>query len=178
MHKYEIGALYNPARTAWPESPQYNFRGGQHELTLSYRNPTEEEIASVQSGQARFAFAIEQGVIFFLYRFEPAVQWGDAPFSIHLVPKAERVIPEALPSAESRALLQIFLVDAATGILRAMRTVSLSHDFTRKLHKAITEQSTQPFSSTAHDAAIAATYARFKTKALLGRAIEQTRGGE
>lgn len=73
MHRYKVGQLYNPARSRWEELPEYNFRNGQHELLLFFRSPSRAEIESVKTGQARFAFTVERGVIFFLYEFATAV---------------------------------------------------------------------------------------------------------
>jgi hypothetical protein len=177
IRTYEIGELYNPKVTKWPELPEYNYRGGQHELLLFFRNPTDAEIAAVQKGGAEFAFAIEKSVIFFLYRFEP-IPWGDAAFTVHLVPDADRRIPEAEPTAQSRAILRILLVDAATGILKAMRVVSFSPDFTRQLHKAIRQQAATPFEGEeTHRTGVKEVYARFDTSSLLNRAAARCKGG-
>lgn len=73
MHRYKVGQLYNPARSRWEELPEDNFRNGQHELLLFFRSPSRAEIESVKTGQARFAFTVERGVIFFLYEFATAV---------------------------------------------------------------------------------------------------------
>lgn len=178
MHAYSVGQAYNPKIASWPESAEYNFRAGQHELLLFFNRPNEEEIASVKSGLAHFAFAAEAGAIILLYRFEPAIPWGDAAFTIHLLPEAERQLPGELATPETRAILNTVLIDASDGIIRAMRTVTLSPDFTRKLHRAITDQAAAEWpGEAAYRGQIEAVYQRLATAQLLKRAIAQTKGG-
>ena len=176
-HLYQVGQLYHPDRTRWPERPEYNFRGGQHELKLFLNRPTAEEIASVTSGHAHFAFDVEGDAIFFLYRFEPAIPWGDSTFSLHLVPEVERVVPEPDDNPEARALITTLLIDAETGILKVIRALSFSPDFTRRLHAAIREQAAQPFNAQHHERNAAAVMARLQTTDLLKRAVAKCRGG-
>ena len=68
----------------------------------------------MRAGNAEFALLIYGLAIFFLYRFEKAIAWSDAPYSWHLVPADERQLPETPESAETRALLSVVLVDART----------------------------------------------------------------
>lgn len=177
MHILKVGELYNPNVTRWPEMPEYNCRAGQHELLLPFASPSEEEVASVQSGHAHFAFCEESVAIILLYRFEPDVPWGDAAFNIHLVPPDERQLPPLPEATNERALITTLLVDAKTGILRAMRGLTLSPDFTRKLHQAIHRQRAVPFHEATYRAGVQRVYERFQTKDLLKRAVASCRGG-
>lgn len=177
MYSYEVGQLYHPDRTTWGETPQYNYRGGGHELVLFYGSPTSREIRDVRRGLAQFAFAVEEGVIFFLYRFGEQ-PWSDAPYSIHLVPEAERTVPPPEATSETRALLNVHLVDADTGLIRANRTLSLSPEFTRGLNASIREQAARPFGVSAHERAIRRVYARYPTtRELLDACGHRTVGG-
>lgn len=70
------------------------------------------------------------------------------------------------------ALLTTILVSAEDGIIRALREVSLGHNFSQALFDAIRTQAEQPFDASRHDQAIAAVYQRYpSTQALLKQAI-------
>lgn len=174
-----VGSAYLPGRTRYPEAVQYLYRAGGHELLFWLRSPTRDEVESIRRGQAWFALYVEQPLIVLLYRFDSAIDWSDAPFSIHLVPPDQRALPAALGEAEeSRALLQIVLVDADTGIVRALRQLTWSPAFTAVVHAAIREQAAKPWDVAAYDRALAALYQRFPTsEALLRAAVARTEGG-
>jgi hypothetical protein len=178
MHLYKVGELYNPNRTKWPETPQYNFRNGQHELLIFLNSPTPSEVESVKKGEAHFAFAFEGEIIFLMYKFDPEVPWSDCSFTIHLLPEPEQILPGAEATAQTRAIVSVILIDAATGVIKVMRQMTFSPDFTRKLHKAIREQASQPFDGARYGRAVNSLMAKFKTGDLLKRAVATTRGGE
>jgi hypothetical protein len=159
MHTYEVGKLYTE-RANWPELAQYNYRGGEHELVLFLNRPTSDEIQSVRRGRAEFALFVKHSLIILLYRFDPALPWSDAPYSIHLVPPEQRTVP-ARTSAGQMALLHIVLVDASSGITRALRVISMPPDFTQVLHKAIQEQAKLPFTRSAYNGELEALYQRY-----------------
>src|SRR5262249_790742 len=112
LHAYEVGALYNPARTSWPEAVQYNYRPGSPALLLFWRQPGAREVRAVKSGTASFALTTVGPVLFLLYRFGD-MAWSDQPFSIHLVPEGERGVPPPTGTSEAHAVLTVILVDAA-----------------------------------------------------------------
>ncbi|GIW06340.1 MAG: hypothetical protein KatS3mg060_1145 [Dehalococcoidia bacterium] len=178
-HLLQVGAPYLPGRTRYPEAVQYTYRAGGHELLLWLSSPSPREVESIQRGRASFALSIEPPLIVLLYRFAPAITWSDAPFSIHLVPPAQRVLPPPLGQAEeSRALLQVILVDADTGIVRALRQLTWSPAFTAAIHAAIAAQATMTWDAQAYDAALRQLYQRYPTsEALLSTATARTEGG-
>lgn len=139
MHKYEVGQPYIKGKTRWEETADYNYRGGEHELRLFFKDPSPEEVQSIRLGLSRFALAVTGPVIWLAFKFGD-LPWSDASFSIHLVPEAERQAPPQLNREQQRALLNVILVDAATGIVQGMRAVSFSPAFSNALHKAIRAQ--------------------------------------
>lgn len=178
MHKYEVGQLYIPGVTHYPEVTEYNFRGGQHELLMRLKSPSPREIKHIRQWPCEFALAQAGGVLFFLYRFGEAIQWSDAPFDWWRVPESERQAPPIMESPQQRAILNITLIDASTGIIHALRTVSLSHEFTVALHQAIqTQIDAGPVAG--HEQRVAGAYRVFPTTAdLLKVAGIRTAGGE
>lgn len=176
MHVYEVGKPYIPGRTQWPEIGEYNFRGGEHELRLFFSQPSAQEIANVARGRAEFGLFVEDEQIIFLYRFGHG-EWSDAPFSIHRVPASERVLPQPL-SGEQRMALNVMLVSADDGIVRALRFVSFSPEFSQRLHAALQAQAALPFDQAAYDANLARIYELNTSPGLAGRAVVRCRGGE
>ncbi len=166
MHAYSVGSMFVRNRRNWPECAQYNYRGGQHELVVFFASPSPAEVEAVRAGESEFGVLVDGAPLFLLYRFGAqgaGVPWSDAPYSIHLLPEVERVLPPAELAPEARALLHIVLVDSLSGIVRVLRAVSLSRDVTKALHSAIREQAAAPWSPAAYDADLRAAYDRYST---------------
>jgi hypothetical protein len=74
-------------------------------------------------------------------------------------------------------MVTIILVDASTGLVRALRGVSYSPEFTRAIHGAIAVQAASPFDSAAHER-WAAGLLRHTTDRLWDRTAIRCRGGD
>lgn len=173
-HRYAVGEPYIPGRTRWPELAEYNYRQGTHELRLFLRRLSTDDVQAVRTGSAAFALVEERPVVLLLYRFGRRVPWSDAPFSLHLVPEEQRSLPPPL-SGEQRATLQVVLVDADTGLIRALRLLSFTPAFSRALHGAIMRQAESSFDPAVFDATLASLYAQYPTtEALLPHAIARS----
>lgn len=175
MSTYQVGSLYHPDRTHWPEVAQYNYRGGEHELTIFLERPRTKELEAARVGAADFALIASPPVLLLCYRFGDGLPWSDAPYSWHLVPDAERTLPPE-PELAERALLHVVVVDAATGIIRVLRALTLAPEFSRALHRAIRAQSRIPWSSHAFDRELSLLQ-RSTSAELAGRADVRCRGG-
>jgi hypothetical protein len=180
----QVGKPLVPGRTAWAEQADFNYYDAGAELRLFFRAPTAAEAAAVRAGPCDFALVPSGDVLFLLYRFGRAgavVPWSDAPFSWHLVPEGRRRLPPA-PGAlgpETRALLRVILTDAATGLVRVLRAVSLAPDFTRALCAAVAAQAAAPwYGPAAYDHQLAEAYRRWpSSEALLAAAVARCAGG-
>ncbi len=171
----EVGKPYIPGRTSIDPRAEYNFRAGQHQLLLCFSELTEDDTTAVRAGDAEFGLLIYGMVIFLLYRFHAVIDWCDAPYSWHLLPADERQLPETLMTAETRALLSVVLVDADHNIVRALRAVTLSPEFSQALHTAITEQAEERWDRKEFDAHLHSAYQFFSTtEQMLSRAIART----
>jgi hypothetical protein len=174
-----VGALYAPTRTRWEEGGEYNFMGGMHELRLFWPRLNRRTVDAVRTGQADFALVVSPPVLFLLYQIEGAAAWSDAPYSWHLVPADRRVLPSPVgETEEARDLLQIVLVDAETGIVRALRVVSWSPSFTIAIRLAIAAQAERPWDPSAYHRRLSEIYAAAPTtEHLLRAATARTVGG-
>lgn len=179
MHLYEVGKPYSPTRTQWEEGTEYNYRGerrGVHEIRLFFRHPKPIEVQSVKQGEATFGLVVQENLIVLVFKFG-AIPWSDAPYSWHMVPERERHLPPELRPGE-RETLTVFLIDADTGILLAIRQVSFSPEFTRALHQAIRAQAGRPFDQVIYDRQLRALQARYQSKDLYKIAIVRCKGGD
>lgn len=188
MPESRVGALYHPNVKHWQEAVEYNFRGGLHELCLFFRHPQPQEVQSVERGRKEFALVVDGDVIVFLFRFhgtqgnQRGIPWSDCPYTWHkLRPEDQQVLPldPTDMTSETRAAMQIFLVDADTGILLAMRPlITLSHEFTVRLHQAILDQIKRPFDKVTYDRQVRALQAHYQeSKDMLKIAIARCEGG-
>ena len=175
----QVGKPYIVGRENWPEGVEYNYRSGCHELRMFFAESSKEEVRAIRHGECEFGLVVEGPVIFFLYRFGSAVRWSDAPYSWHLVPGSERTLPEE-EGPETRAVLQVVLVEAGSGRVLVLRAVSFSPAFTLALHDAIRRQASSPWpGDAAYKAELAGAYGRYPGSAVLMRvAVARTRGGE
>lgn len=185
MHVYAVGQPYTNRRT-WPELAQYNYRAGEYELVLFLKHPNVNEVQAVQNGPFEMRLYAKGRLIVLAYRFGDAIPWSDAPYSIHLVPPEQRILPpEPMPGTRDSlrtisvegadgiirtlrlsmpdaagALLHIVLVDAADGIIRALRAISMPPEFTSALYAAINAQYQTPFTRADYNGDLENLYAR------------------
>ncbi len=177
MRTIEVGKLFDPRLTRWPDGvSEYNYRSGHHRLIIPLARPTPDEVEAVRFGAAKFAFTVIGPVIVFQYRFGTALSWSDALYTWHKVPVEERVEPAVL-TGEQRVPLQVFLVDAATGIVQAIRILTLSPTFSRRLHEAIRRQAAEPFPAD-YDAQARRVLATYTSRQLRDRALASCNGGD
>jgi len=156
----KVGALYRAGRRSWPERGQYMLREDGHELALFFASPSGREADVVSRGDVELGVLVRGAVIFFLYRFGAAgeIDWSDAPFSIHRVPAEERVDPGRIGAL---ARLTVALVDATSGLVRALRRLSLPPAFSGALQAALVAQAKASYDPGVYSADLNAAYDRF-----------------
>lgn len=175
MYAIQVGKPLNPNTLSWPSMPEYNFIDGSHELIISYPNPRPQEIEAVWEATAHFAFTVIGDIIVFQFRFGAALPWSDCGYNWHRVPEEARTLPD-LPEPGERAMLAVIFIDANTGIVKALRALTFSHTFTKRLHQAIRDQAARPFPD---DYALQAEmlFVNYSTKQLRQRALASCTGG-
>ena len=184
IYTYTVGQLYNPKRRHWPEASQLYWRDGAHELVLFLASPSPEEVQDIRDGRLELALLPYRSALFLLYQFG-RMPWSDVPYNIHLVERVmgPQVLPSRLDSPDDetyRAWLHVVLVDAVTGIVQALRAVSMSPAFTRRLHQEIRAQREVEWPGHfQHDLAIQTMYEHFPTsQGMLVEAVARCVGGE
>lgn len=136
-----VGEPYVPEIKKWAEGIEYNWRGGQHEIVVRYRNWSKQELDAWKTGKIRLAVYIQQPVIVMLTK--PRTHgWSDSPYNYHAVPKQEQQLPpeiKTLPPNQTQAI-QFILVEATNGLVKGLRMVGPPRHFMSALHEAIREQ--------------------------------------
>lgn len=179
MHIVAIGKPLFEGRTELPEAIEYNYQSGDHTLLLSMKNLHPKEIEAVRCSEAEFGLYCENGIVFLLYRFGEILPWSDSAFSWWNVAEEDRRIPAPQENPAERVLLKIILVEAATGIVKAIRVTTFSPEFTEKLHDAIRQQATgEEFSRAEFVSRSLAVYEKQTPFELAANSIVKTKGGE
>lgn len=140
MASFEIGKPYPNITPPASESGQFLVTSDSLELRLLYRNATPSEVHAIQHGTAAFALAYHEELIWFLYRFHPAIAWSEAPFSQHLVREQHRGIPQP-QTGDKHYLLNVVLADADTAVILAIRQITLTSEMSQTLHNMYNQQS-------------------------------------
>lgn len=178
----QIVALGKPlfaGRDELPEAIEYNYQAGDQTLLIAMKNLHPNEIRAVREEPAEFGLYCEDGIIFLLYRFGEILPWSDSAFSWWNVAEEDRRIPEPRKDPAERILLKIILVEAATGIVKAIRVTTFSPEFTERLHRAIRAQAAGAELSREEFVARSLAIYEKKTPAdFAARSILKTKGGD
>lgn len=165
-----IGEPWSPEHQRYDEGVRYLYHNGAHDLTLFWSQPSSAEINGLRDQPVTVGLYSHGPAAFLLYKIDDVCEWSDAAFNVHLLPEAERELPNE-PTGE-RARLIITLVDADDGIIKGRRLVSLDKVMTQALRHAMAEQAGAPFVRPLFDIAVQETHARFPDTDAMAQAAE------
>jgi len=156
LRHLEVGQLFEPGRTHYDEGAKFEFTQGGPVLFIMFERPTEKEVEAVRVGKFIMKFYEHDNIIFMLFKFE-GVPWIDTPYNINLSPPFEFE-----PMGETQGFgLQIYLIDAATGILKVIRYIGLGHEFSVRLRDAMEKQKVIPFNMGTYNFKVNDAYKRY-----------------
>lgn len=176
MYIIEVGKPYSAIRSSWAEGVEYNFTKEGHQLRI-FMNFNSKGIKVVKEGGIKFALAVEGDILLFMFEIGGLFDWSDCPYSIQMVKEELRLEAPELGENE-RAILQIVLVEAKSGILKAIREVTFSHDFSVKLHEAINKQIGKPITRASYNEQVKRIQTQIPIEILLSRTIARCKGGD
>jgi len=166
-----------------PEMAFYEWRG-QHILTIAYAGITDKELRAFQSSDVEFALHVEWPVATLLYRFGVDLPWSETSFNVlagGAISTEDLASLQTRPGCvgDQRRLMSLILVDAPTGIVRALRVCTLSPVFSAELDLVLDGQvALGPVSDERFAAAVKSLHERFpNTHALLAETHARTIGG-
>jgi hypothetical protein len=170
MTTRQIGEVYSAGHTEYSEATQYCYYDGAHDLVLFWANPSAQEVRGFNGQPVEFALYVQQPVLFLLYRITDVCEWSDVAYNIHQLRAEEQEVPTETPGDYAR--VQMTLVDAGTGIIRAKRIVRMGREMTQAMRQTLQQQAQIPFSRFDYEALVQQTYARYPdSDAMLKNAV-------
>ena len=171
MAEYQVGRPYNPA---WRSVPQglhvMNLSAERLEVLVSFSGLSDAEVAAWRTSPLEVGLATHEELVVVLVRCEGSNGWMDAPFDIRLLPDTERT-----PPSIGQTAVNWFLVEAETGVIRAISYATLTRTFMGELSSRLEAQLRAPFDQARYGRLVDAYQARFQPEALARRAwvVEQ-----
>jgi hypothetical protein len=166
----QVGEVYSPDHARYDEGARYTYTGGAHELVLFWSGPTPAEVDGFRMQPMEFGLFTHGPAAFLLYKIKDVCEWSDVAFNLHMVPEAQRELPNEEPG--DRARFRMVLVDAEDGVIRAKRIVSLDKVMTQAVRHVMTEQLSAPFNRVIYEAAVQEVYGRYADSEALSNVAE------
>ena len=136
MIKYEVNQVY-----PFPH-PQPGLEISLSEINTAFfdvknylHNPTPEEIKDWRRGNLKYGFYFENNIVFFLLQLETM----SLDVSINILKVKTEEQREAWLNEEGK-VINIFLIDAATNILKGMRMFSIPMELAERLKDTLETQ--------------------------------------
>jgi len=173
VYEIAVGKPYNPAVRTWPETPLLRVTPKGVELVLFFNNPTSKEVNEIRNGVPQFAWVDLGQVAFLCFRFG-TLSWADCPFHVCRQPADERGMPPGEASDGGHLLTTTVLVNAADGIVRALRAITWPPEFADAVRQTVRRQLDTPpeVAEAAYDRAVDEAYARYPdTDSMLEHAV-------
>lgn len=159
MYLLKVGELFIAGVTHYQEGIKFNFDDSGAFLMYLFSSPTDKEISCIRKGDYSFKVCEFPNVMFFLSKFG-SMNWEDAPYSPHL---SKSFTFQTLTEGMGYGLT-VVLVDAATGVLKGMRTIGLPTKFSLQLKASIERYLQQAFDNSTYLGAIDVAYAKYSVE--------------
>jgi len=135
-------------------------------LFALFDKPTEHEISQYRPNvpfQAQICML--GGIIFMLFKFGD-LPWFNAPYHGSLS-KTLTIEPNMLIGSDDGLPLSIIMADASNGVVKELRIIKLSNEFSRALLEKVKIQIETPLSLQECDDVVDSIYAKYTTRDLL-----------
>ena len=130
MEKIAVGKPYSG--TYRQEGIKFTYNRGFN-LNIFLKNLSTEEIMDIKKGEYNFGITMIDGVMYFTCSFGESINISDAPFHFGLYPEDRaKDLPTVIAEGQGLAL-NITAVDSCSGIVKALRLIGLSTEFSREL---------------------------------------------
>lgn len=129
----EVGKPYLPGRSNFPEGIEFGWGSthGRAELRFFWPDLTEDEVTAFASGDIELGIYYELPVLLLLYRIDGATDWSDLAYTPHGLPQGLPDFPE--PDECPGLGLRLVLINADSGMVKVLRDMALSAEFSRTL---------------------------------------------
>lgn len=162
MQKYEAGKLFKPGKTHYQEGIKFDFNQSGGALYIMYDRPTPKEIEEIRRGKLQLGILEKSDIIFLLFKFG-SLNWMDTPYSCHL---SEPYVFDEVEEGTGYGMT-VFLIDAATGILKVIRQIGWPSRMSRLFTSYVIEQQNKPFDRAIYDRVLNNIYNNYTTDSLV-----------
>lgn len=163
MIKYEVGQPF-PFPSPGGEVTISELTTTFFDVKTYFSDPTPEEIRDWRKGKLKYGLYIQDHIPFFIIAFE---NW-DLDVSINILKIKNDEDVDKWLNAEGN-LINLYLVDARTNILKAMRTMSVHMDFSEGIKDVLELQSKNYDSWQEIDRKIMEVQNTLPTKSMIGK---------
>lgn len=147
MRTFVVGQRFDERHQSLIEGLQVvGFENGEILMLLALSGLTNRELKEFKSRSLEAAVISEEELIVFLLRMNGIADYADAPFSIRRLPPEEQVLP---PSDTLR--LNLFLVEASTGIVKGIRLFSFGTSLASRVADLVQRQLDSDYSDERHE---------------------------
>lgn len=177
MAVYRVGHPYRAGVGQWPEAAQLRVTPASAELALFWARPEPGESAAVSAGAAQFAWVDVERIAVLLARFGgDEAAWVDCPYH----PAQDPQVRPPVVAAGQPLLVHVVLVDAGTGVVAALRTLTWPPGFAHRVAQTVNRLLAVPAAPGAIDAVLDALYTRYPhtDDLLLAHDVARCVGGE
>lgn len=164
MQVLKVGELFKEGTTRYKEGCKFDMTDSGGNLTIFYNSPTIEEIEDISKGKVQYGYYKESNVIFMLFKFGNQ-EWIDCPYSVHL---SKHLTDLQEPNEGFGYAVNIYLVDAATGILKVARLIGLNTRMSKMLKKDFIKQKLIDFEN--YQINLMSIYNKLSTREMVKRA--------
>jgi len=162
MEKLVLGGVYHRVADK-PEGVFFDIQYPHIELIYNISLPTGEEIDQTGEGhQFDMRVAEVNGLLFVMTKFGD-LHWQDAPYN----PQLGNSELDELTDDTQGYLIQFFMTEVGSGVIRRMRMLGLGHDFSKKLRAMVYANKAQNIPLEEYDRRLQRIYASYPTKALV-----------
>jgi hypothetical protein len=145
---FQTGDLFEEGVVSYKEGIQFDFSEIGCTILMTLDNPSYDETRDVRHGDLTLALVEIDEVIFIVVKFGDFLQ-VEAPFNINIsqlrtLNGDNKKLSAELTNDKGYSLV-IFLVNASNGMIRVIRQVKLSNQFSKEFKAAVERQNKLPF---------------------------------
>lgn len=161
--KFEVGKHIEEGVTKYLEGIRFDINDMGGSVFIKLSNLSTFEINSIKNGKAKFGYYEYKNVIFLLLKFEN-MNWMDCPYTIYLSKNLTK-LPEF--NVGQGLALKIYLINADTGILEALRLIGLSNKFSELIKIGLEKQLLSDFNIYEYDENLCEAYKKYTTREMV-----------
>lgn len=163
-YKFEVGSIHPFIKSFYKKGLSVIFDKTGFLFNIIFDNLTESEVNAFKKGNIKIDLVYKNGVIFFLFNIEGLIDTSDIAFNINLCHEEAKKITDI--GLNKGYACQLILTEGTTGIIKAMRLVTLTNDMSVKLNECMKEQLNNPISKGVYNQIVDNTQRAYTSKEL------------